>query len=70
VAGLELPPNVSVKLVKQENAGCFAACNAALDNMGADTDYVAFLDSDDEWFDEHLANALIALDQGYDLYFS
>jgi succinoglycan biosynthesis protein ExoW len=70
VAGLTLPANISVKLIRQANAGCYPACNVALDNMGADTDYVAFLDSDDEWSDEHLANALEALEQGYDLYFS
>lgn len=70
MAGLKLPANVSVKIIRQDNAGCFPACNVALDNISADTDYVAFLDSDDEWSDEHLANALQALDQGYDLYFS
>ena len=34
------------------------------------TRYVAFLDSDDEWTEDHLANALFALDHGFDFYFA
>ena len=70
VAGLALPDFVKVRIVKQPNAGCYPACNTALNNIADGTDYVAFLDSDDEWFDGHMSNAIWALDNGYDLYFS
>ena len=70
VAGMPLPSTVNVKIVKQANAGCYPACNKALNHVGEDTDYIAFLDSDDEWFDTHLDNAVWALENGYDIYFS
>jgi succinoglycan biosynthesis protein ExoW len=70
LSGLALPETVSVRVIKQENAGCYPACNTALDNVTHDTDYVAFLDSDDEWFDMHLGNAIWALQNGYEFYFS
>src|SRR5712691_8795178 len=38
----------SVIVVEQKNAGAGAARNTGLDNVSPDTDYVAFLDSDDE----------------------
>lgn len=59
-----------ITIIKQENAGPAAARNKALDNVPSDTKYVAFLDSDDEWIDSHLGNAVQALDAGYDFYFS
>ena len=70
LTGMVLPDTLEVRVLKQANAGCYPACNTALDNVGVDTDYVAFLDSDDEWFDAHLGNAVWALERGYDLYFS
>lgn len=57
-------------LIEQENAGPGAARNAALDRLPPGTEFVAFLDSDDEWTPDHLANAVLALDLGYDLYFA
>lgn len=57
-------------LVEQKNAGCYPASNTALDHVPAGTDCVAFLDSDDVWTADHVGNAVWALDQGYDLYFS
>ena len=33
----------------QKNAGCFGAHNTALKHVSPDADFVAFLDSDDEW---------------------
>lgn len=59
-----------VRIIEQANAGPAAARNKALDNVGKDSEYVAFLDSDDEWTPDHLANALTALEQGYDFYFT
>jgi succinoglycan biosynthesis protein ExoW len=57
-------------IVEQKNAGCFPAGNSGLNHVSPDSDYVAFIDSDDEWFDGHIEHAVWALDQGYDLYFS
>jgi succinoglycan biosynthesis protein ExoW len=59
-----------VTLVAQANAGPGAARNAALDRLWTDggADFVAFLDSDDIWHPDHLADAIAALDRGYDFY--
>jgi succinoglycan biosynthesis protein ExoW len=60
----------SITIVCQENGGPAAARNRALDAVPAGTEYVAFLDSDDEWTQDHLSHALQALDSGYDFYFA
>ncbi len=60
-----------IRIIKQEkNMKQERARNRALDELRPETEYVAFLDSDDEWTDDHLANAIFALDQGYDYYFT
>ncbi|MBK1707168.1 glycosyltransferase family 2 protein [Halochromatium glycolicum] len=58
-----------ISLIEQANAGPGAARNTALANLPADTPYVAFLDSDDALHPSYLADAVHALDQGYDLFF-
>lgn len=58
-----------ITIVKQPNAGPGAARNKALDNVPAGTRYVAFLDSDDQLETTYLADAVHALDRGYDLFF-
>jgi succinoglycan biosynthesis protein ExoW len=58
-----------VELVKQANAGPGAARNAGLDRIPQGTTCVAFLDSDDQWTDSFLDDAMAALDLGYDLFF-
>ena len=58
-----------VRIIEQPNAGPGAARNTALANLPAETPYVAFLDSDDELQLSYLADAVHALDQGYDLFF-
>jgi succinoglycan biosynthesis protein ExoW len=62
-------PEGKVKLILQRNAGPGAARNTALDNLAAETDYVAFVDSDDLLRPTYLADAAYALTQGYDLFF-
>lgn len=59
-----------INIVEQANAGPAAARNRGLEQVPAGTEYVAFLDSDDTWTPEHIANAVAALDAGYDFYFS
>ena len=54
----------------KRNGGPGTARNRALDSLPTTVRYVAFLDSDDEWSDDHLANAREALGAGYDVYFS
>lgn len=50
-----------IKVIKQPNAGPGGARNTGLDNVGAQTDFVAFLDSDDVWIKDHLMNAHAAM---------
>jgi succinoglycan biosynthesis protein ExoW len=59
-----------IKIIKQDNSGPAAARNKGLNNVTPDTMYVAFLDSDDEWTNNHLENAICALEKGFDFYFS
>lgn len=58
-------------LISQPNGGPGAARNTGIDWLdGKEIRYLAFLDSDDEWRPDHLANALAALEAGGDFYFS
>lgn len=59
-----------IRIISQKNKGINIARNVGLDAVSEETEFVAFLDSDDEWSDSHLENAIIALNKGYDLYFS
>lgn len=62
--------HATITVLRQANGGPAAARNRALDAVPPGTEYVAFLDSDDEWTPEHLAHAVTALDSGYDFYFA
>jgi succinoglycan biosynthesis protein ExoW len=66
----EISDMTGITLMSQRNAGPGAARNTALDRVWSDggADLVAFLDSDDIWKPEHLADAIAALGQGYDFY--
>ncbi|MDF2177293.1 glycosyltransferase family 2 protein [Aliiglaciecola sp. CAU 1673] len=59
-----------IRVIRQDNAGPGAARNRGLDNIPADTTYVAFIDSDDWWEKDFLCCAIEALEQGHDLYFA
>lgn len=59
-----------IRVIEQENAGPGAARNAGLDQVGSAARYVAFLDSDNVWGENHLANACDALETGADFYFA
>jgi len=50
-----------VTFVKQENRGVSAARNAGV--ARSRSDFVAFLDSDDIWFDDHLVRILLAIER-------
>lgn len=60
----------SVVLLKEHNQGAGAARNTALDAVSPDTEWIAFLDSDDRWYPEHLSRSVAALQQGFDLCFA
>jgi succinoglycan biosynthesis protein ExoW len=62
--------SIEVIIIRQPNGGPGSARNAGLDALTDDTDFVAFLDSDDEWTSNHIEHAVSALQAGYDFYFS
>lgn len=59
-----------IVIIEQANAGPAAARNKGLDSVPAGTEYVAYLDSDDEWIATHLSNAIAAMSPGNDFYFA
>lgn len=65
-----LSKSVRTTIIRQANAGPNEARNAALEHLDPDTDYVAYLDSDDEWIGQHLERAALVLSKGYSAYFS
>jgi succinoglycan biosynthesis protein ExoW len=66
-----LPDSPQVQVVLQANAGPGAARNRGLDLVQPGTDIVAFLDSDDAWCPNFLADALTAFQQpDCDLFFA
>ncbi len=67
---LDVKEQSSILLIEQPNGGAGSARNRALNNLPEGIEYVAFLDSDDEWVPEHLENAVTALEMGFDAYFS
>jgi succinoglycan biosynthesis protein ExoW len=69
VDDLSFGPPFSITVIEQDNGGVGAARNTALDSIDSSSTYVAFLDSDDEWDEDHLQRGTQALQAGYDLYF-
>jgi len=67
--GLSFTPQFHLTILTQENAGAGAARNTALNAIGPNSTYVAFLDSDDAWNEDHLEQGVRALQAGYDFYF-
>lgn len=70
LAGVRPPANVTLSVVRQANAGPGGARNRGLDLIESQgsAHFIAFLDSDDIWQPNHLADALAALQRGYDFY--
>ena len=61
---------IELTIIHQSNGGPGSARNAGLDSLRSDTDFVAFLDSDDEWTLNHIKRAVSILEAGYGFYFS
>jgi len=62
--------NGRIVIIEQPNKGAAGARNTGLDSLPADTEIVALVDSDDVWTTDHLSNAVYAISQGFDFYFS
>lgn len=69
VEAVEFKAQFSLTLIKQANAGVAEARNRGLRQVDAATNYIAFLDSDDWWQEEHLSQGVRALEKGHDFYF-
>jgi succinoglycan biosynthesis protein ExoW len=64
-----LPVNACT-IIRQSNEGAGAARNRGLAAVPPSTEFIAFLDSDDEWTECHLARGVQACQAGVDVYFS
>lgn len=64
------PDDPRVQVIRQTNAGPGAARNKGLDTLPEGTEYVAFIDSDDWWEPDFLADAIAALNHDYDIFFA
>jgi succinoglycan biosynthesis protein ExoW len=56
-----VPDGFSLTIVRQPNRGPSAARNLGLENISDKTEFIAFLDSDDIWYPEHLQRAIRSL---------
>lgn len=65
-----LQAHPTVQVVVQANAGPGAARNRGIEHVDADTDVVAFVDSDDCWEEGYLVDALASFQHGADLFFA
>ena len=71
LASLSEEDRARVTVIAQPNAGPGGARNTGLDHVPEATRYVAFLDSDDVWTPDHLANAAKAMEAfGGDCYWA
>jgi len=70
VCDLSFTVPLSLKVVWQENGGVAAARNRGLDEADPSSTLIAFLDSDDSWPQDHIANAIEAHERGFEFIFS
>jgi succinoglycan biosynthesis protein ExoW len=69
--GFHLPEPFELVTLWRENGGPGAARNTGLDDLDpSEVDFVAFIDSDDVWFEQHIAASLLALNRGADFHFA
>ena len=70
LSAVQWPPGMTARVIERNNGGPGAARNTGLDSVAPSTQYLAFLDSDDEWMPQHLGRATAALGLDYDFYFA
>lgn len=61
--GLDTAQLARIRVIRQANAGPGGARNTGLDAVASDSQFAAFLDSDDEWAPDHLLNAVTTMSQ-------
>src|SRR5579871_1491706 len=59
-----------VRLLRQANGGPGAARNTGIQAVPPEIPFIAFLDTDDQWAEDHLARAIRAFEAGADFYFT
>lgn len=59
IQGVTMPKNIECHVLKKENGGPASARNHGIESASS-ADFIAFLDSDDEWNIHHLATAMRA----------
>lgn len=70
IVDIEVPIWINIKTFLRPNGGPGAARNTALDALkDTETDFVAFLDSDDRWSRTHIRDGLAALTDRTSFYF-
>jgi len=69
IDGIKMAERHAIRVVRQPNGGPAKARNAGLEAVSKETDYVAFLDSDDLWKPEHIATAIASLRAGTQFFF-
>lgn len=70
LAGKTFVAPFRLRVISQPNMGAAAARTRGLDEVSPSCSLIAFLDSDDEWPEKHLAGAITAHEQGYDFVFA
>lgn len=71
VESLDAAEQARIRIIHQANAGPGGARNTGLDHVPAESAFVAFLDSDDEWAPRHLEHAITSLSRfGGDCYWA
>lgn len=65
IEAVDPPPNVRIIVEKQKNKGPGAARNTGL-SLASNADYIAFLDSDDEWHETFTERCLALASQGFE----
>jgi succinoglycan biosynthesis protein ExoW len=67
---IQIPEQMAVAVIMRNNGGPGAARNTGLDHVPLGTDFIAFIDSDDTWREDHVQRAIDALGNSNDLYFA
>lgn len=70
VVDRHFPGHPAIRVIEQPNGGAAMARNTGLASVPEAAEFIAFLDSDDEWTQAHLQRAMQAMTLGADMYFA